>query len=100
VSIPTILAVVTLGVGVPLNLYVTAKLWRLAHGAPHVKALRERAIAATAVLLVVTVFGLIFANNDLVPPIVSFDATKFLTRGAMVVVAIVPASYWLWVYRR
>lgn len=98
-SIPTLLAVLTLGVGVPLNLYVTAKLWRLAQAAPHVKALRERAIAATAVLLVVVVFGLIFANNDLVPPLLPFDMTKFLTRGAMLVVAVVPASYWLWVYR-
>ena len=98
-SIPTILAVITIVVGVPLNLFVTLKLWELARAAPHVRALRERAIVATAVLLIVVVFGLIFLNNDLVPPILAFDSTKFLTRSAMLLIAVGPASYWLWVYR-
>jgi len=99
VSIPTVLALLTLCVGVPLNLYVTVRLWRLSRAAPHLRVLRERAIAATAVLIVVVIFGLIFANNDLVPPLLAFDSTKFLTRFAMLAVAVLPASYWLWLYR-
>jgi hypothetical protein len=99
VSLPTILGILTLLIGVPLNLYVAARLWRLSRKTPGVSVLRERAIVAAGVLLVVVVYGLIFANNDLVPPIVAFDTTKFLTRGAMLLLAVVPASYWLWLYR-
>jgi hypothetical protein len=98
--IPTILGLLTLVVGVPLNLYVTLRLWRLSSEKPLIRVLRERAIVATVVLIVVTIFGLIFLNNDLVPPVVTFDDTKVLTRGAMLLVAIIPAAYWLYLYRR
>jgi len=98
-SLPTIFAIVVLLVGIPLNLYVTLRLWQLSQRSPELKVLRERAVVALAVLLVVIVFGLIFANNDLVPPPLSFDATKLFTRFAMLVVSIVPATYWLWLYR-
>lgn len=98
-SVPFLLAVLTLIIAVPLNWYVTFKLWRLSRAAPRLRVLRERAIVALAVAIVVTVFALIFINNDLTPPIVSFDETKFLTRGAMLAVGIIPAGYWLWLYR-
>lgn len=94
----TILAILTLVVGVPLNAYVTRRLWMLSRARPDILVLRERAIAATAVLILVLVFGLIFLNNDLIPPIVSFVDTKLLTRGVMLFVAVVPASYWLLIY--
>jgi uncharacterized membrane protein len=96
---PTIVALFAVVVGIPLNVYVTAKLWTLSRQAPRVRVLRERAIVASFVLLVVTVFGLIFLNNDLVPPLLSFDTTKFVTRLTMLALAIVPACYWLWLYR-
>lgn len=98
-SIPAILAVAVLVVGVPLNAYVTVRLWRLSHAAPYVTVLRERTIVSFGVLGVVTLFGLIFVNNDLVPPPLSFDATKLFTRAAMLGLAIVPAAYWLRLYR-
>lgn len=98
-SLTSVLALITLLVGVPLNLYVTVKLWRLSTAAPEIRVLRERAIVATAVLLVVLVFGLIFLNNDLVPPFVSFQDTKILTRLVMLTVALVPSSYWAYLYR-
>ncbi len=97
-TIPTALAVLTLVVGVPLNLLVTRRLWILARADVANLALRDRAIIASAVLILVVVFGLIFLNNDLIPPIVSFVDTKLLTRTVMLIVAIVPASYWLLIY--
>lgn len=99
-NIPSILGVATLIIGIPLNAYVTWKLWRLHQLSPGLRVLRERVIVAAAILLLVLAFGLIFINNDLVPPPFSFESTKFLTRGAMLLVAIGPASYWLWLYRK
>lgn len=98
-TLPTVLALLVLGIGVPLNLYVTLKLLRLSRASPELKVLRERAVVAVAVLLLIVVFGLIFLNNDLVPPPLSFGDTKLLTRMAMLIVAVGPASYWLWLYR-
>ena len=97
-TIPTALAVLTLVVGVPLNLLVTRRLWILARADVANLALRDRAIIASAVLILVVVFGLIFLNNDLIPPPISFVDTKLITRGVMLLVAIVPASYWLLIY--
>jgi hypothetical protein len=86
-------------VGVPLNLYVTIRLWRLSRQAPDTRVLRERAIVSLAVLLLIAVFGLIFLNNDLDAPVLSFDDTKLYTRLAMLALALFPATYWLWLYR-
>jgi small neutral amino acid transporter SnatA (MarC family) len=93
------LAVLTLVVGVPLNLLVTVMLWGKSFGAPHIKVLRERAIVAVLVLLTVLVFGLIFRNNDTVPPWIGLDTTKIITRVMVLLLAIVPALYCLWLYR-
>lgn len=98
--IPTILGLLVLVVGVPLNLYVTLRLWRLVHESPRIRVLRERAITATVVLVVVVVFGLIFLNNDSVPPVLSSDSTRLLTRTAMLGISIIPAAYWAWLYRQ
>lgn len=97
---PSDLAVLVAVIGVPLNWYVTWRLWRLARANPEIQVIRDRAVSATALAVVVTVFALIFLNNDLVPPAVSFDATKWLTRSVMLAAAIVPPVYWLWLYRR
>jgi len=93
------MALAVLVIGIPLNVIVTVRLWRLSRANPELRVLRERAIVATAVLVVVVVFSAIFLNNDLVPPPLAFDQTKFLTRLAMLVVSVVPASYWLMLYR-
>lgn len=93
------LAVATLVIGVPLNLYVTARLWSLWLGDRRNAVLRERAIAALIVLITVFVFGLIFLNNDLPVAPVSFDDTKIVTRLAILGLAVVPGCYWLYLYR-
>ena len=60
------------------------------------KDLVKKALMVGPVLILV--FGLIFLNNDFVPPPISFVDTKLLTRGVMLFVAVVPASYWLLIY--
>lgn len=98
-SIPSVLAALTLLVGVPLNVFVTVRLWRLSLAEPRIRVLRERAIVATAVLVLVMIFAFVFLNNDFEVPIMSFSDTKYLTRIAMLLVSVVPASYWLVLYR-
>lgn len=93
------LALVVLLVGVPLNLYVTLRLWGLHRASPEIKVLRERAIVAVVVLVTVLVFGLIFVNNDRLPPPLSIDATKVITRLVLLALAIIPAIYWLRLYQ-
>lgn len=96
----TLIAVAVLGLGVPLNAYVTYRLWHLARARPHLRVVRERAIVATAVLVIVVLFGFVFLSNDQVPPYLPLDVTRVVTRLAILLLAVVPASYWLWVYRR
>ena len=86
-------------VGVPLNVYVTLKLRTLSASSPRVRVLRERVLVSATVLLVVAVFGLTFWNNDTVPPVLGLDITKLVTRAAILILAIVPACYWLFIYR-
>jgi hypothetical protein len=94
-----VMATLTLVVGIPLNVYVTFRLLGLARSSPTLRVLRERTLVSVCVLLVVVVFGLIFWNNDTVPPVLGLDVTKIVTRLAVLVVAVVPALYWLWIYR-
>lgn len=97
-ELTVLLALLTLFVGVPLNAVVTVMLLRESRRLPHLRVLRERFIAAAAVLLTTIVFGLIFVNNDQSLPPLDLVATKVITRVAMLVVGIVPAAYWLWLY--
>ena len=99
-SIATILATLVVVVGVPLNAYVTVRLWRLSRVAPDVRYLRERAVASLAVLILIAVFGVIFLNNDVAVPFLRFEDTKLYTRLTMLLVAVIPASYWLWLTRK
>lgn len=94
-----ILAVLVVAVAMPLNWYVTFKLWRLSRRNPTYKVLRERAIVALAVAIIVTVFALIFVNNDLTPPPVPGDITKLVTRSTVLAFSVLPALYWLRLYR-
>lgn len=86
-------------VGVPLNVYVTARLHRLSREAPDAKVLHERALVAAIVLVVVIVFGLIFVNNDQSIPFLTGEVTKLITRAAVLALAIIPAIYWLRISR-
>jgi hypothetical protein len=98
-SLPHWLALATLLIGVPLNVYVTWSLWQLSRKSWNV-VLRERAVAASFVLIVVALYGFVFVNNDITPPPIDFEATKYLTRFGMLAVALVPALYWLRLFRR
>jgi hypothetical protein len=99
VNIATLLGLLVLVVGVPLNVYVVVRLRQLHRQNPDLLVLRERGIVGTAVLINVVVFGLIFVNNDIVPPILGIDLTKLITRVVVLFMAIVPALYWLRLYR-
>lgn len=97
-SIETIFGLLVLLVGVPLNTLVVVLLWRRSHANPGIRVLGERLVVAAFVLLVVTVFGLIFVNNDTVPPPLDISVTRLVTRTSMLLIAIVPAAYWLWLW--
>ena len=95
-SLPSVLAVLVLLLGVPLNLYVTIRLRRISRENPRIPLVRFQYIVSSLVLLTVVVFGVIFVNNDLPPPPpLGFAETKLFTRGVLLVLSIVPAAYWL-----
>lgn len=93
------LAWATVLFAVPLNVIAACFLLRMTHKAPHLRVLRERFITAVAITLVVLFFGVIFVNNDQTVPPIGVDATKVITRAAMLGLALVSAGGWLWIYR-
>jgi hypothetical protein len=99
-ELTVILAWLTLGVGVPLNVTTTYLLRRKSRQAPHLRVLKERFIVAAITTIVVLVFGVIFVNNDRGVPWLGLDATKLITRVAMLGIAIIPAVGWLLIYRQ
>lgn len=98
-SVPSLLGYLVLCVGVPLNVFVTWRLWSLYRSEPHNLVLRDRVVISAFVLVVVIVFSLLFLNNDAVPPPLNFESTKLVSRFVTLLLAVVPASYWLWIYR-
>jgi hypothetical protein len=99
-SVPVVLTFLVVFVAVPLNWVVAVRLWRLSLSKPNIRVLRYQALLATALAVIATIFGLVFLNNDLAKPILSGDATRLITRGAVFVWSVVPAAYWLWLYRK
>jgi hypothetical protein len=95
----TVIAALVILIGIPLNWYVTWRLWSLSRDNPELRVLRERAIVALVLAFVITMFAVVFINNDLVPPPLSFETTKWVTRTVVLVASIVPPCYWLWLYR-
>jgi amino acid transporter len=87
---PNLLAWVVL-VAVPLNLVSVLILVLGTRQNPKNRVLRHDAITAVVVLLQVIVFGLIFVNNDTVPPPLPTEWTKLITRLTLAVLAYVPA---------
>jgi hypothetical protein len=98
-NLPNVLAFLTLVIALPINLYVALKLWRLVRLSPTILVLRERALVATALTVIVAVFTAIFLNNDVVPPPLGTVETKWITRLAVLVMSVLPAVYWLRLYR-
>lgn len=94
----SVLAWLTVLVAVPLNAVAALLLLKKSREAPHLRVLRERFIVAVVTTLVVAFFGAIFINNDQTIPPLSLDATKWITRLAMLTLALVSAGGWLWIY--
>jgi hypothetical protein len=97
-ELANLLAAVVVLVVLPINAYVTLKLWRLHRARMDLRALRERGIVSTALTLVMAVFAVVFLNNDQAVPPLSVEQTRIATRLAMVAL-VFPAAYWLWLYR-
>lgn len=93
-----VLAILVVVVAMPLNWIVTAMLWRLYAERPTYKVLRERAIASLGLALIVSVFALVFVNNEMAMPILDAEATRLLTRTTLLVFSVGPALYWLRIY--
>lgn len=96
--IPDILAWLVVLVAFPLNLAATFVLIRLTRANPDARVLRERAYVAIALLLIVGIFAFVFLNNGMEFPVLDNDATRLVTRSAVLGLAL-PAAYWLWLYR-
>lgn len=99
-NLATALAVLTLVIGVPLSAYAVARLWHVSFSQRN-PVVRERAITETIVLFTAIVFGIIFLFNDkiLLIPFLDSEGTKISTRAAVLVLSVVPALYWLFLYR-
>lgn len=94
----TVLAYLVILVAVPINWYAVWKIARLYRKAPHLGVLRDRLIVAVALAIIVTVFGIVFLNNELTNPVLSTNQTRLLTRTAVLGLTL-PPLYWLWKYR-
>lgn len=99
-NVPTVIAYLVALVALPLNWFVVVRLWRLSLFTPRIRVLRYQAILATALAVIVTIFAIVFLNNDLATPVLPGDVTKLVTRSAVLVWSVVPAGYWLWLYRK
>lgn len=98
-SLPDLLTIIIVLVAVPLTWSVALLLWRASRLDPTVRALRATATMATGTALIVTVFALVFANNDMDDPVLAFDQTRVVTRTSLLVLSTVPAVFWWRWYR-
>lgn len=97
-SLPTVLAFAVIFVGLPLNWLVVARLVVL-YRRTGIAVIRERALAAVVIALVVTLFAAVFVNNSFFDPRGHFAfLSMVITRVAILMLAL-PALYWLWLYR-
>lgn len=98
-SLPAILAWLVIFVAVPTNWLVVIGLWRLLRVQRDNRLLRDRFLVAGMLATVVTIFGAVFVNNDVVPPPLTPPQTMVFTRLAILSLTI-PALYWLMLYRK
>lgn len=99
-TIATVIAVLVLAVGVPLNWYVLRILRTLYRERPN-PVLRERTITERLIIVTAVVFGVIFLFNDgfLPIPFLNSDLSKIVTRSIILALVTIPATYWLRLYR-
>lgn len=97
-SIQMILSWLVIFIAVPLNWLVVFGLWQLVRTHPSNRVLRDRFLVATFLAAIVTMFGSVFLNNDIVPPPFTPMQTMVVTRLSILSLT-VPALYWLSLYR-
>ena len=97
--VPELLGLGVLIVGVPLNLYVVMMLRRLRQEEPN-PVLDVLLVLWVLVLIIAAIFGLIFVNNDTVPPPLDVLSTKIITRSIVLALVTVPAVSLIVAYRR
>lgn len=98
-EVTAVLAWLTVLVAVPLCGVASWFLLKKSREAPNLRVLRERFLVSVVTMFVVLFFGVIFVNNDQTVPPISLDATKLITRSAILVLALVQAGGWIWIYR-
>lgn len=98
-GIATVLAVLNLALGIPLILWLLARLNRRLRQMPGNLMYVDRRNVAWALLLLAAVFGPIFLNNDMAVPILDGTTTKLVTRSVVLLVIVVPTVYYLWIDR-
>jgi ABC-type sulfate transport system permease subunit len=94
VSLSDALTLLVIFVAVPVNWFVTWRLWVLSRRSP-AWVLRDRFWIAFAISVIVTVFAVVFVNNSLTPPWLNGEQTKIITRSAVLVLSTLTAFYWL-----
>lgn len=102
-TLPVLLAYAVIFVGLPINWVVVFRLIALYRNKNGTlgwnRVLRERALVAVTVALVVTLFAVVFVNNSFFDPRGHFAfASMVITRIAILMLA-GPALYWLFLYR-
>lgn len=100
-----VLAAATIVIAVPLVWTVwwlvrsLAKRRRSRTGNGGNEVLKWQVRVVRGLALIVTVFGVVFINNDLAIPLLNLDQTRVLTRSTVFVVAVDVAVAWLRLYR-
>lgn len=97
-DIPALLAYLVMVFVVPVSWFAVWRVARLYRKAPHIGVLRDRLVVAVALAIIVTVFGIVFLNNEMANPVLSTLHTRLLTRSAVLGLTL-PPLYWLWLYR-
>lgn len=98
-TFPALLAYAVVGIALPLNWFLTYRLWRITRSDPSIEVLSERTWVALHISIVVTIFAIVFLNNGMIEPLLTPWDTMVITRLAILSLMI-PALRWLWMYYR
>ena len=100
-SLSTVLAVLVVIVAAPLAWIVAFMLWELSRAdrLRTNRVIRAQAWAAVGLAVIVTVFAVVFVNNEQAIPPLDPDQTRILTRGVLLLVSVASSVYWIRLYR-
>lgn len=98
-TLSTVLAFAVVLVAAPLSWIVFLMLRRQTRHLPGNKVLRAQAWASFSLAVIVTVFAIVFVNNEQAVPPLDLEATRILTRGALLLVSVASSLYWIRLYR-